>query len=159
MTASSPARIIIGSDHAGFPLKEALIKRLSQAGETVQDVGTFSEESVDYPDFAEKVSLAVLSGGGSVGIAICGTGIGVSIAANKVRGIRAALVYNEETAGLARRHNNANVICFGGREITPDQAFDWTRTYLSSAFEGGRHQRRIDKISAIEASPGISGQS
>lgn len=159
MTVPSPARIIIGSDHAGFLLKEALIKRLSQAGETVQDVGTFGEESVDYPDFAEKVAHAVLSGSGSFGIAICGTGIGVSIAANKVRGIRAALVYNEETAGLARRHNNANVICFGGREITPDQAFDWTRTYLSSAFEGGRHQRRIDKISAIEASPGISGQS
>lgn len=159
MTDSSSNRIFIGSDHAGFPLKEALRKSLAQAGEAVQDVGTFSEDSVDYPDFAEKVAHAVLSESGSVGIAICGTGIGVSIAANKVRGVRAALIYNEETAGLARRHNNANVICFGGREITPEQAWQWTRTFLSSAFEGGRHKRRIDKISAIETSAGLSGQS
>ena len=158
MKNSSQSRIVIGSDHAGFPLKESLRKRLEKDGYPLLDVGTFSEESVDYPDFAEKVAQALQSGEGNVGILLCGTGIGVSIAANKVRGIRAAVIYNDETASLAHRHNNANVICFGGREVSEDQAHAWTRIFLSSSFEGGRHQRRIDKISALESS-GTPGQS
>ncbi len=158
MKESPQSRIVIGSDHAGFTLKESLRRRLEKDGYSLLDVGTFNEESVDYPDFAEKVARAILSGEGDLGIVLCGTGIGVSIAANKIRGIRAAVIYNDETASLARRHNNANVICFGGRETSEDQAHVWTRLFLSAAFEGGRHQRRIDKISALE-SPGNSGQS
>ncbi|KGA94657.1 Ribose 5-phosphate isomerase B [Leptospirillum ferriphilum] len=158
MMESSQARIVIGSDHAGYPLKESLRKRLEKDGYPLLDVGTFSEESVDYPDYAEKVARALHAGEGDIGILLCGTGIGVSIAANKIRGIRAALVYNDETASLAHRHNNANVICFGGREISLEQAHTWTRLFLSASFEGGRHQRRIDEISALE-SPGSTGQS
>ncbi len=158
MKESPQIRIVIGSDHAGFSLKESLKHHLEKDGLSLLDVGTFNEDSVDYPDFAEKVARAICSGEGNLGIVLCGTGIGVSIAANKIKGIRAAVVYNDETASLARRHNNANVICFGGREASAEQAHAWTRIFLDATFEGGRHQRRIDKISALE-SPGTSGKS
>ncbi|MHB8421885.1 MAG: ribose 5-phosphate isomerase B [Leptospirales bacterium] len=152
MTEHQKARIILGSDHAGLLLKNFLRDRLSESGVPVVDVGTESPDSVDYPDFAEKVALELRPESDDIGILACGTGIGVSISANKIHGIRAALVYNEETAALARQHNNANIICFGGRETSKEDALHWVRIFLSKQFEGGRHQRRIDKISALESS-------
>lgn len=152
MTLHQKNRIILGSDHAGLPLKNFIRDRLSESGLLVVDVGTETPDSVDYPDFAEKVALEIRPDSGDIGILACGTGIGVSIAANKIHGIRAALVYNEETAALARQHNNANIICFGGREVSPEDALHWARTFLSKQFEGGRHQIRIDKISALDSS-------
>ncbi|MHB1285005.1 MAG: ribose 5-phosphate isomerase B [Leptospirales bacterium] len=150
MTESLNTHIIVGSDHAGLDLKNFLRDQLSASGVPVTDVGTETPDSVDYPDFAEKVARRLRPETGEIGVLVCGTGIGVSIAANKIPGIRAALVYNDETASLARRHNNANIICLGGREISPDDAIRWVRIFISSQFEGGRHQRRIDKIAALE---------
>lgn len=143
-------RIVVGSDHAGLPLKNFLRDRLSESGVPVDDVGTETPDSVDYPDFAEKVAQEIRPESGEIGILACGTGIGVSIAANKIHGIRAALVYNDETASLARQHNNANIICLGGREVSPEDALRWVRIFMSTRFEGGRHQRRLDKIAALE---------
>jgi len=142
--------IAIGSDHAGFELKSIIISSLSQSGHTVTNCGTNEPESVDYPDFAEKVATIVTANPGTIGVLICGTGIGMSIAANKHHGIRAALVYNEETAALAHQHNNANIICLGARELSPEKASSFVNIFLASAFENGRHQHRIDKISALD---------
>ncbi len=143
-------RISIGADHAGYELKDILVKALSESGLTITDCGTNGPESVDYPDYAEKVASLVTATPETVGVLICGTGIGMSIAANKHHGIRAALVYNEETASLAHRHNNANIICMGAREITAEQALAFVQSFLSASFENGRHQRRIDKITALD---------
>jgi ribose 5-phosphate isomerase B len=142
--------IAIGSDHAGFELKNNIIRALSMSGYTVTNCGTDAPESVDYPDFAEKVATIVTATPGTIGVLICGTGIGMSIAANKHHGIRAALVYNEETAALAHEHNNANILCLGARELSPEKALTLVSIFLDSAFENGRHQRRIDKISALD---------
>ncbi|MDA8060564.1 MAG: ribose 5-phosphate isomerase B [Leptospirillum sp.] len=142
--------IAIGSDHAGFELKNNIIRTLSMSGYTVTNCGTDGPESVDYPDFAEKVATIVTATPGTIGVLICGTGIGMSIAANKHHGIRAALVYNEETAALAHEHNNANILCLGARELSPEKALTLVSIFLDSAFENGRHQRRIDKISALD---------
>jgi ribose 5-phosphate isomerase B len=142
--------IAIGSDHAGFELKDTIMNTLSRLGHTVTNCGTNGPESVDYPDFAEKVATIVAGHPETIGILICGTGIGMSIAANKHHGIRAALVYNEETAALAHQHNNANIICLGARELSPEKASSLVNTFLKSVFENGRHQRRIDKISSLE---------
>ncbi len=145
-------RIAIGSDHAGFGLKSDVIEHLTTHGHDVVDLGTNSAEvSVDYPDFGAAVGRAVSSGDVELGLCICGTGIGISVAANKVVGVRAAVVHDVTTAVLARRHNAANVVCFGERVIGRQVALDAVDAVLATAFEGGRHQRRIDEITALEA--------
>jgi ribose 5-phosphate isomerase B len=143
-------RIAIGSDHAGFEMKAALIEHLRSGGHEVADLGTYSTESVDYPDFGAAVGRAVANGGQELGVCVCGTGIGISIAANKVRGVRAALVHDAHSAQLARAHGDANVICFGARLIGLGVAADAVDVFLSTGFDGGRHQRRIHKIAALE---------
>ncbi|MCL5285994.1 MAG: ribose 5-phosphate isomerase B [Nitrospirae bacterium] len=148
--STAPSHIFFGSDHAGRELKEILIAHAKMRGLVVEDLGTYTDESVDYPDFAEKVARAVVSDPASLGVLVCGTGIGMSIAANKIHGIRAALLYNESSARLARQHNNANIIAMGGREISPDQAITWFDIFLATVFEGGRHGRRLEKIARLE---------
>jgi ribose 5-phosphate isomerase B len=143
-------RIVLGADHAGFRLKESIKKYLQSAGHTVDDVGTTSEESVDYPDFAMKAAHRVADGRDDLGIMVCGTGIGMAIAANKVSGIRAALVGDASTAHLAREHNDANMLALPGRSLNDDQAAQIVREFLSTPFAGGRHQRRIDKITQLD---------
>jgi ribose 5-phosphate isomerase B len=143
-------RIAIGSDHAGFLVKETIRKYLQAAGYAVDDQGTASEESVDYPDYGKAVGERVASKHADLGIAVCGSGIGISIAANKVPGIRAALAHDLITARLAREHNDANVLALGGRIVTPEAALEMVQTFLTTSYSGGRHQRRVDKITQIE---------
>ena len=138
--------VAIGADHAGFEYKEEIKKLLESRGHTVEDIGTYSLDSVDYPDFAHPVAEAVSSGQAAFGILICGSGNGVCIAANKHAGIRAALCWNEELAALARLHNNANVLCLPARFVSIDEARTMAEAFMNTAFEGGRHQRRVDKI-------------
>jgi ribose 5-phosphate isomerase B len=145
-------RIATGSDHAGFQLKETLKARLLESGFDVVDVGVNGDAPVDYPDYAAAVASLVVSGNCERGILVCGTGIGMAIAANKVHGIRAASVTDLESARLSRTHNDANVLTLGARITPPDLAFDLVRSFLDTAFAGGRHQRRVDKIRALEAS-------
>ena len=142
--------IAIGSDHGGYELKNHIIKHLEEKGIELNDVGCFSEDSVDYPDIAKAVGEAVASGECDRGILICGTGIGISIAANKIKGIRAALCSDVYSAKMTKEHNNANIICMGGRVIGRELAFMIVDTWLSAEFQGGRHQARIDKIHALE---------
>lgn len=144
-------RIAIGSDHRGLKPKEFVMKLLAEAGHTSEDFGSFTEDSVDYPDIADKVGHAVAERGFEAGILICDTGIGMCIAANKVRGIRAALCYDTFCATRARQHNDANILCLGGRENEKTMR-EIVGTFLKTTFEGGRHQRRVDKISAMEES-------
>ena len=146
----APVKIAIGSDHAGFSLKESIRKYLEKTGYLVDDQGTGSENSVDYPDFGKAVAERVASKQADLGIAVCGSGIGISIAANKVPGIRAALAHDVVTAQLAREHNDANVLALGARIVTPAAALEMVQTFLNTPFAGGRHQRRLDKIAAIE---------
>lgn len=143
-------QIAIGSDHAGFNMKEDIKEWLLNEGYQVKDFGTDSEESVDYPDFAEKTARNVADGDSEVGILICGTGIGMAISANKVKGIRAARCHDSYSARMARAHNNANILTFGSRVIGIELAKDVVKTYLSSSYSGGRHQRRVGKIDNIE---------
>ena len=151
MTASpAKPRIAIGSDHAGYSVKEAIRKFLEATGYDVEDQGTWNEESVDYPDFGKAVGERVATKQADLGIAVCGTGIGISIAANKVPGIRAALAHDVVTARLAREHNDANVLALGGRVVTDTLAVEMVQTFLTTAYLGGRHQRRLDKIAQIE---------
>ena len=145
-----PKKIAIGSDHAGFESKEKAKIELSGLGVEVIDKGTDSLDSVDYPDFGAAVARAVASGEVDRGVLICGSGIGISIAANKVAGARAALCWNEETARLARQHNDANVLCFGGRFVTPEVAARMVRVFLETDFAGGRHAERVAKLSALD---------
>jgi ribose 5-phosphate isomerase B len=149
-------RIAIGSDHAGFLVKETIRKYLEASGYTVDDQGTSSEESVDYPDYGKAVGERVASKQADLGIAVCGSGIGISIAANKVPGIRAALVHDVTTARLAREHNDANILALGGRIVTPEAAVEMVQTFLATAYLGGRHQRRLDKIIQIERDSHLS---
>ena len=142
--------IAIGSDHGGYELKEHVKKHLEERGIEVKDFGVFSEESVDYPDCARPVCEAVLNGEAERGILFCGTGIGISMAANKFNGIRAALCSDVFSAKMAKEHNNANVICLGGRVTGRELAFMIVDTFFDAEFQGGRHQTRIDKIHAIE---------
>lgn len=142
--------IAIGSDHGGFELKQAVMQHLTERGVSFKDLGTFSTESVDYPDYALKVTSAVTGGEAELGILICGTGIGMSIAANKVDGIRAALCTDSYMARLTRQHNNANVLCMGGRVTGPGTAMDIVDAFLDNSFLGGRHERRIEKVMNIE---------
>ena len=148
--SSSKPRIALGADHAGFRAKETIKKYLEGAGYVVDDVGTHSEESVDYPDFARAVAERVASGKDPLGIVVCATGIGVSIAANKVAGIRAALAHDSLTARRAREHNDANVLALGGKVVGDDEAIAIVQEFLSAQFSGGRHQRRIDKIKEMD---------
>ncbi|HEX4643046.1 MAG TPA: ribose 5-phosphate isomerase B [Candidatus Acidoferrales bacterium] len=148
--SSSKPRIVVGSDHAGFRAKESIKNFLEGAGYSVDDVGTHSEESVDYPDYAKAVGERVAIGSDALGVLVCGTGIGVSIAANKVEGIRAALAHDSLTARRAREHNDANVIALGGKVVGEDEAIAIVQEFLSAQFAGGRHQRRIDKIRSMD---------
>ncbi|MGN0193559.1 MAG: ribose 5-phosphate isomerase B [Pseudoramibacter sp.] len=144
-------KIAIGSDHGGFELKQKLIQELTEVYQAeVVDCGCDGTASVDYPDFGQKVAETVASGDVDRGIVICGTGIGISISANKVPGVRAALCTNEYMAKMSRQHNNANVLAMGARVIGDELAKDILKVWMTTDFEGGRHQRRIDKISAIE---------
>jgi ribose 5-phosphate isomerase B len=143
-------RIAIGSDHAGYQLKEIIKGRLAGSGVEVDDLGTTNEASVDYPDYAAAVADRVASGASDRGILICGTGIGMAISANKVRGIRAASVESLEAARLSRAHNDANVLTLGARITPADLALGIVQTFLATPFDGGRHQRRVDKITALE---------
>jgi ribose 5-phosphate isomerase B len=145
-------KIAIGSDHAGFRLKEIIKNFLKTKGIEVEDFGTHTEESVDYPDYAFKVAEAVSTGEFDFGILVCGTGIGMSISANKVKGIRAALCNDLYTAHASREHNNANVLCMGGRVVGDEVAKEIVNTFLNAKFEGGRHERRINKIEDYENS-------
>ena len=140
-------KIAVGSDHGGYEFKQLIIQFLEEIGQAVDDVGCYSTESVDYPDFADKVCARVQSGECERGILICGTGIGMSIAANRHRDIRAALCHEAYTARMSREHNNANVLCLGGRVLGPEIALDVVGTWVETEFAGGRHQRRLDKLS------------
>jgi ribose 5-phosphate isomerase B len=150
MPDTDKPKIAIGADHAGFHAKEAVKKFLAAQGYEVEDVGTASEESVDYPDFAKQVAERVAGGRAQLGILACGTGIGMAITANKVPGVRAAVAHDIMTAHLAREHNDANVLTFGGRLLPDDQIIAIVREFLNTSFGGGRHQRRVDKIAAMD---------
>ena len=140
-------KISIGADHAGFDLKETIRELLKQKGHEVKDFGAYSEESVDYPDFAHPVAEAVESGEANLGIVICGSGNGINMAVNKHQGIRSALCWLPELASLARQHNNANVLALPARFISEDVAMACVNAFLEADFEGGRHERRVNKIS------------
>ena len=142
--------IALGADHAGFELKEVIKKHLADKGIETKDFGTYNTDSVDYPDFAYNTAKAVTSGECQYGILCCGTGIGISIAANKVKGIRAALCSDEFSAEMTRRHNDSNIICFGGRVINSQLALKLVDIFLETPFEGGKHLVRINKIKDIE---------
>ena len=142
--------LAIASDHGGFALKQELMAHLRDTGVEFEDLGTYTEESCDYPDYAEKLGRAVAAGEYEKGVLICGTGIGISIAANKIPGIRCALCGDCYSAEMARRHNNANVMALGGRVVGPEPAKRILDTFLTTSFDGGRHQRRVDKITALE---------
>ena len=141
--------IAIGCDHAGYELKEKVKAKMTAAGHRMIDVGTDSTESVDYPAYGHAVGRAVAGGQAERGIAICGSGIGISIACNKVPGIRAALCTSVEMAEMCRRHNNANVICMGARMISEELAYSMIDTWMSTEFEGGKHERRINELDDI----------
>jgi ribose 5-phosphate isomerase B len=150
---SRKPRIALGADHAGYQAKEIIKTYLTEAGYNVSDTGTSSEESVDYPDFAAKVARRLQDGREDLGILICGTGIGMAMAANKVGGIRAAVAHDEMTARLSREHNDANVLAMGARVLNETQIISVAASFLNAQFAGGRHQRRVDKISELEQEP------
>ncbi len=143
-------KIYIGSDHGAFELKEILKEELEILNVNFEDCGCFDKSSVDYPDIAEITCKKVLKDQNSLGILMCGTGIGISISANKINGIRAALCHNEYTAKMARHHNDANVLCMGGRVIGTEVAKEILRTFLKNEFEGDRHEKRVKKIMDLE---------
>ena len=143
-------KVSIGADHAGFELKEKLKESLKAQGVEVTDEGTNSLESVDYPDFAAKVAREVAERRAEMGVLVCGSGIGMAIAANKVHGVRAANVSSEMEAQLSREHNNANVVAVGARFLQPEQAEKIVQTFLRTRFAGGRHEKRVEKIGKLE---------
>jgi ribose 5-phosphate isomerase B len=149
-------RIAIGADHAGYDAKERLKQRLGNRGDAVEDVGTHGTASVDYPDFAARVARLVAEGKADLGVLVCGSGIGMSIAANKVRGIRAAHCTDPYSARMAREHNDANVLCMGSRVTGEGLMEEVLEAFLGAAFQGGRHAGRVDKITRLESSPGDS---
>lgn len=142
--------VAIGSDHGGLDLKETVFSTLTELGLTYEDYGTHDRSSCDYPDFAQKVAEAVAGGKAQFGILICGTGIGMSIAANKVSGVRAALCNEVFSARMARAHNNANLLCMGARVVGAGVADEVLRAFFGGSFEGGRHARRVEKINLLE---------
>jgi ribose 5-phosphate isomerase B len=146
-------RIALGCDHRGFKLKQVITGLLEELGHSYHDFGCYSADPVDYPDFAQKVSEAVASPDFDQGILICSTGIGMSIAANKIKGIRAALCHNTFAAQRARQHNDANILCLGGDNVEVEAALEITKAYLDTDFEDGRHTSRVNKIAALEARP------
>lgn len=141
--------IALGSDHAGFQLKESLKRYLDSKNLKYTDFGAFSMDSADYPEFAYKVGIAVIQDNYDRGILICSTGIGMCITANKIKGIRAALAIDINAAQLSRLHNDANILCLGGRDLNESKAMDIVDIWLNTSFEGGRHQRRIDLINKL----------
>lgn len=143
-------RIAVGADHAGFELKQRLAARLAAAGHAVHDLGTMSEESVDYPDYAAAVAAEVAAGRAERGLLVCGSGVGMAIGANRVRGVRAVAANDLETARLARAHNDANVLALGARLVAPALAEEILDTFLAAPFDGGRHQRRVGKLDGGE---------
>ena len=155
MTPAQPPTIAIGGDHAGLPLKRALQEALAARGHDLLDFGTNEAASVDYPDFAHQVCAAVQDGRARFGVLVCGSGIGMAMAANRHPGIRAAVLHDATEARLTRAHNDANVAAFGARLVGPEVALDALRAFLSTDYEGGRHDRRIAKLSPPDAtSPG-----
>jgi ribose 5-phosphate isomerase B len=144
-------KVAIGADHAGFEVKEKIKKQLEEMNLEVEDLGTNSTESVDYPDFGAAVGREVASGKADEGIIVCGSGIGIAIAANKIHGIRAAQAWNEETARLAREHNNANVLSIGARVLPEDEIPKIVKAWFDAKFAGGRHEGRVEKISELES--------
>ncbi len=143
-------KIIIAADHGGYSLKEALKPRLPGIGLDVTDIGTDSDQAVDYPDYGEAAAAAVSAGRFPRGILICGSGVGMSIVANRFPGVRAALCLDADSARLSRMHNDANMLVLAGRKTDPETALQIVRTWLETPFEGGRHQKRLDKIRALE---------
>lgn len=143
-------KIAMGSDHAGFELKEAVKSQLEEAGHEVEDVGTHSSESTDYPPFAAKAAELVAGGSAEKGVIVCGSGVGVSIVANKVDGVRAVNAHDAAEAEMSRRHNDANVVTLSGARLDPDQAKPIVETFLSTEFDGGRHARRVGEIAEVE---------
>ena len=142
--------IAIGCDHGGFALKKVLIEFLEELNYEYNDMGTYDEASVDYPDIAEKVCAEVTSGASTLGILVCGTGIGMNICANKIKGIRAAQCADTFSAKMTRRHNNSNVLTLGGRVVGPELAKEIVKEFLTNEFEGDRHERRVNKMMALE---------
>ncbi len=138
--------LAIGSDHAGFEIKQIVLNHLQSKNIHCIDYGTYSPDPVDYPDFAHPVATAIEDGAADLGILVCGSGNGVAITANKHQGIRAALCWKNEIASLARKHNDANIICLPGRYVHGDQAIEMVETFLNTDFEGGRHENRVNKI-------------
>ncbi len=147
-----PETVAIASDHAGVALKSLLKKDLSDTGYAVLDLGTEGSQSVDYPDFADKLALAIREGRAQRGVLVCGSGVGISIAANRHSEVRAALVHDALGARMSRQHNDANVICFGGRMIGEEVARDCLKVFLTTEFEGGRHAARVAKLSPTHRS-------
>jgi ribose 5-phosphate isomerase B len=143
-------KVIVGSDHAGFAAKQALIASLKKMGHSVTDAGTDSADSVDYPDFAIQVGRAVAEEEAERGILICGTGIGMCMTANKIRGVRGAVVTDAYTAEMSRRHNDANVLCMGARTQAVEKMEEFARIFLEAPFEGGRHAGRVGKINNLD---------
>jgi ribose 5-phosphate isomerase B len=143
-------KIAIASDHGGWALKQVIVKELKEQGYSIEDFGTYNEESCDYPDYAGAAAKAVASGKCERGIVVCGTGIGVSITANKVKGIRCALVHDVYSARLTREHNDANMLAMGQRVIGEGLALEIVHTWLTSNYDGGRHARRVEKMMAYE---------
>lgn len=143
-------KIALAADHAGFEEKEILKKTFDEMGLEYEDFGTVSTDSVDYPDYARKVGEAVASGAFDRGVLVCGSGTGMAIAANKVPGVRAAVAWNEEIARLAREHNDANVLSVAARYTPPDEINKIVKAWLEASFDGGRHQKRVEKIAEIE---------
>ncbi len=150
-SAEKSIRVSIGSDHRGHEQRKVLARVIEECGHQVDDQGSFSQESTDYPDIASVVADQVIGGQSELGILVCGTGIGVSIAANKVTGIRAALCKDVPTAELSRQHNNANILCLAGNEFDPEDYRRIVTAWLAAEFEGGRHARRVDKIKNLES--------
>lgn len=138
--------IPIGADHAGFALKEAVKEHFTKLGYKFKDYGTYSEDSIDYPDYGHPVAQHVLDNKGTLGIVICGSGNGINMTVNKHQGIRGALCWNEEIVALARQHNDANILSLPGRFISEEEGIKFVEVFLNTEFEGGRHQRRVDKI-------------
>jgi ribose 5-phosphate isomerase B len=152
-SSAGKPRIALGADHAGFQAKETIKKYLESAGYGVSDAGTWSEEPADYPDFAVKVARRVQQGQDNLGILVCGTGIGMAMAANKIGGVRAAVAHDALTARMSREHNDANVLAVGARVLSEHQILEVAESFLSARFAGGRHQRRVDKISELDQEP------
>ncbi|MCK8601923.1 ribose 5-phosphate isomerase B [Syntrophobacteraceae bacterium DRH4] len=152
-------KIMVGCDHGGYELKEKLVVHLRQQGHQVEDIGAHSLDSVDYPEYAVKVGRAVAGGAVERGILVCGSGIGMCIAANRIPGVRAVQANEPYAAKMARRHNDSNVLCLGGRFLGPGLAAEVVDVWLAEAFEGGRHQKRVEMIDHCDGDAGVTGGS